>query len=100
MREEIKRERNKKKVLSQYPNAFAEYGEDGVKIMSGDTYIAKEFFMPYTNCEHTAWEYAAMTCKLTQNFNRTHPMRMDLTAIESKLDRINKRKRRGYGKRK
>ena len=52
MREEIKKERNKKKVLSQYPNAFAEYGECGIRIMSGDTYIAEEFFMPETSCEH------------------------------------------------
>ena len=40
-------------------------------------------------------KYAAIACKTTQNFNRTHPSRMDLKSIESKLDRINRRKRRG-----
>tara|TARA_Y100000593_G_scaffold94802_1_gene196215 strand:- start:297 stop:596 length:300 start_codon:yes stop_codon:yes gene_type:complete len=95
MREEIRRERNKKKVLKQYPNAFAEQNSNGIRIMSGDIFIAEEYFMPETSCEHTAWEYAAMSCKLTQNFNRTHPDRMDLSQIEGKLNRINKRKRRG-----
>ena len=95
MREEIKRDRIKKKVLGQYPDAYVEYGEHGVRIMSGDIYIAEEYFMPTTSCEHTAWEYAAMSCKLTQNFNRTHPMRMDLSDKEGKFHRINKRKRRG-----
>ena len=95
MRIEIKRERNKKKVLGQYPKAFVEDGEHGVRIMSGDEYIAAEYFLPNTQCEHQAWEYAAMSCKLTQNLNRTHPMRMDLSEKEGKFHRIIKRKRRG-----
>ena len=57
--------------------------------------------MPNTFDESKAWEYAAIACRTTQNFNRTHPMRMDLSAIENKINRINKRKKRGrYGKRK
>ncbi len=95
MRIEIKRERNKKKVLGQYPKAYVDHGEHGIRIMAGDVYIAEEFLMPITSCEHTAWEYAAMSCKLTQNFNRTHPMRMDLSNKEGKFHRINQRKRRG-----
>jgi len=51
--------------------------------------------MPATVCEETAWEYAAIACRTAQNFNRTHPMKMDLGDIESKLNRINNRKRRG-----
>ena len=95
MREEIKKARIKKKVLGQYPNATAEYTATGIQIMSGETFIAKEYYMPTTQCEETAWEYAAIACKVTQNFNRTHPLRMDLYDIESKLNRINNRKRRG-----
>ena len=63
--------------------------------MNGNVFLAEEYFMPRTSDDATAWEYAAMSCKLTQNFNRSHPMRMDLSSVESKLDRINKRKRRG-----
>ena len=51
--------------------------------------------MPDTGCEDQAWEYAAIACRTAQNFNRTHPMKMDLATIETKLNRINNRKRRG-----
>ena len=51
--------------------------------------------MPETVCEDTAWEYASIACSTAQNFNRTHPMKMDLGAIEDKLHRINRRKNRG-----
>ena len=88
-------DKNKKKVLKQYPNAYVDHGQDGVRVMSGDVYLAEEYFMPSTFDEDKAWEYAAISCRTTQNFNRTHPSRMDLKSIESKLDRINKRKRRG-----
>ena len=95
MREEIKKARLKKRVLKQYPEARPEHSADGVQIMSNGIFIAKEFYMPGTNCVETAWEYAAIACKTAQNFNRTHPMKMDLGDIETKLNRINNRKRRG-----
>ena len=78
MREEIKKARLKKKVLKQYPQARPERSVNGVQIMS--------------NCIETAWEYAGIACRTAQNFNRTHPMKMDLTDIESKINRINKRR--------
>ena len=87
-------DKNRKKVLKQYPNAYVDHGQDGIRVMSNDVFIAEEYFMPNTSNEDIAWEYAAIACKTTQNFNRTHPSRMDLKSIESKLDRINKRKRR------
>ena len=87
-------------VKRLFPDARPITFEDGVRIMDHDVFIAEEYLFPETYDLEQAWEYAALACKTTQNFNRTHPMRMDLTAIESKLDRINKRKRRGYGKRK
>ncbi len=95
MREELKKARIIKKVLGQYPNAKEVPFTDGIRIMSGDMYIAEDFYMPSTNDIDKAWEYAAIACKTRQNFNRTHPLRMDLTDIESKLNRINNRKNRG-----
>jgi len=92
MREEIKKARIKKRVLKQYPNASVDHTNTGIKIMSGDVFIAEEFYLPTTNCEEKAWEYAAIACKTSQQFNRTHPMRMDLADIESKINRINKRR--------
>ena len=92
MREEIKKARLKKKVMDNYPNAKVEYTKTGVQIMSEDIYIAEEFYLPATNSEDKAWEYAALACRTRQQFNRTHPMRMDLSDIESKINRINKRR--------
>jgi len=94
MREEIKKARIKKKVLKQYPNAQVLYTDNGIQIMSGDIFIAEEFYLPVTNSEDKAWEYAALACKTTQNFNRTHPMRMDLSTLEAKKRRISRRKKR------
>jgi hypothetical protein len=92
MREEIKKARLKKKVLKQYPNAKVIYCETGVQIMSGDIFIAEEFYLPPTHSEDKAWEYAALACRTTQQFNRTHPSRMSLSDIESKINRINRRR--------
>jgi hypothetical protein len=85
----------KKRVLKQFPKAYAELSSDGIRIINDDQFLAEEFYMPNTHCEDTAWEYASMACKLTQNFNRAHPSRMDLGDIENKLARINRRKRNG-----
>ena len=85
----------KKRVLKQFPDAYVESSADGLRIINNDEYLAKEFYMPATTCEDKAWEYAALACKLTQNFNRAHPLRMDLSDVENKLARINRRKRNG-----
>ncbi len=85
----------KKRVLKRYPNARPVHSMNGVQIHSGDIFIAKEFYMPDTGCEDKAWEYAAIACRTKQNFDRTHPMKMDLGAIEAKINRINRRKNRG-----
>lgn len=84
----------KNKVLKAFPNAKPIYFEDGVKIMSGDDFIAQEYYFPTTNNIETAWEYAAIAIKVTQNFNRTHPLKVDMFPVdESKLERIRKRKK-------
>jgi hypothetical protein len=85
----------KKKVLKQFPKAYAELSSAGIRIINDDQFLAQEFYMPNTHCEDTAWEYASMACRLTQNFNRAHPSRMDLGDVENKLARINRRKRNG-----
>jgi len=92
MREEIKKARLKKRVLTAHPKAKVEHTNSGIQIMAGDIFIAEDFYLPNTNCVDTAWEYAALACKTRQHFNRTHPMRMDLKDIESKINRINKRR--------
>ncbi len=92
MREEIKKARIKKKVLGEYPKAKEIYTNEGIQIMSDEMYIAGEFYLPSTHDVDKAWEYAALACKTKQQFNRTHPLRMDLSDIESKINRINRRR--------
>ena len=58
----------KKRVLKQFPNACVESAANGLRIVNNDQVLAEEFYMPDTHCEDTAWEYASMACKLTQNF--------------------------------
>jgi hypothetical protein len=80
-------------VLKQYPTAYAEYTEDGIRVMVDGEYLAEEYYLPDTFDEDVAWHNAAITCKITQNFNRTHPLRMHLSPDEKKINRISSRKR-------
>jgi hypothetical protein len=86
----------KKKVLSKLPKAYIERDFDGsLYIMHDEEPIVAEYFYPETADEETAWRYAAEALKITQNFNRTHPDRMDLADFESKSNRITNRTTRG-----
>jgi hypothetical protein len=87
--------KEQKKVLKQYPNARLTVDDNGNYIVvCGDTFLAEDYFMPETNDMEMAWKYAAIACRITQNFNRTHPDRMDMSVIEDKVMRINKRLKR------
>jgi hypothetical protein len=86
--------KDKKKVLKQYPNAKLLVLEDGTHVIENDdTVLAEEFFLPDAYDEDTAWKYAALACKTSQHFNRTHPARMELSNKESKFTRIKTRRR-------
>lgn len=87
--------KEQKKVLKQYPNARLTVDDNGNYIVvNGDVFLAEEYFMPETQDANVAWQHAAIACRVTQNFNRTHPCRMDMTDIENKVMRINKRLKR------
>ena len=87
--------KDKKRVLKDYPNAIVGRKDDGSFIViDGDYALAEEFFLPPALTEDEAWSHAALSCKTTQHFNRTHPMRLDLKGFEAKMARIEKRKRR------
>lgn len=86
--------KDKNRVLKQFPNAKILMIDDGTFVVeANDKILVEEYFMPEAYDEETAWKYASISCKTTQNFNRTHPERMDLSDIENKLNRINTRKR-------
>lgn len=86
----------KQNVLRNYPDAkiITRTGGECV-IMIGEYIPADEYLLPSTECVDTAWEYAQLSLKTTQHFNRTHPNRMSLAGLEYKLNRINNRRSRG-----
>jgi hypothetical protein len=87
--------KDKKRVLKDYPNAYVGIKYDGSYIvLDGDIALAEEFFLPPALTEDEAWSHAALSCKTAQHFNRTHPLRLDLKGFEAKMARIEKRKRR------
>lgn len=88
-----------KQVLRKLPKAYIDRDLDGaVFVMNGDEVIVEEYFFPETHDVDTAWQYAAQALKVTQNFNRTHPDRIDLSDFESKSNRITSRTTRGKRK--
>ena len=87
--------REQKRVLKDYPNAKLIVDDNGNYIVvNGDAFLAEDYYMPDACDPETAWKYAAVACRTTQNFNRTHPERLDMTDIENKIMRINKRLKR------
>ena len=84
-----------KQVLKKYPNAKLDYNLDGeCFIVNGEDILSEEYFMPETVDPDKAWEYAAIACRTTQNFNRTHPLRIDGRDVEARVQRILNRKKR------
>lgn len=82
----------KQLVLRRLPKAYIERDDDGnIFVMNNDECVVAEYFYPETQSEETAWKYALDALKITQNFNRTHPLRMDLSDFESKSSRITNR---------
>jgi len=55
---------------------------------------AEEYLFPLTESVETAWKYAADSLKITQHFNRTHPERMQLEDLESRMVRMQKKQRK------
>lgn len=81
-----------KQVLRKLPKAYIDRDFDGNKfVMHNDECIVAEYFFPETDNDETAWQYAAQALRVTQNFNRTHPDRMDLQDFETKSIRITER---------
>jgi hypothetical protein len=90
--------KEQRKVLKRFPNAKLSYDDNGYKVISINGYEpAKDYFMPDTMDTDKAWEYASVACRTTQQFNRTHPLKVeiDFGGEEAKNMRIERRKRNG-----
>jgi hypothetical protein len=90
--------KEQRKVLKRFPDAKLSYDDNGYKVISINGYEpAKDYFMPDTMDTDKAWEYASVACRTTQQFNRTHPLKIeiDFGGEEAKNMRIERRKRNG-----
>lgn len=92
--------KSQKKVLKKYPNAKLYCAPDGYFIgyttSEGELVnLLAEFFLPNSFSEENAWNDALVSVKMTQNFNRTHPLKVDMYSGLEKQDRIEKRKLNG-----
>ena len=65
-------------------------GECFVRV--GELNLNEEFLMPATNDPSLAWEYAALSTRTKQQFDRTHPNRMNLSSDERKKSRYSRRR--------
>ena len=90
-----------KKVYSIYPKAFVKrIGRNFTIVQEQDDLsikdiLAEMLILPQPT-QVKAWEMAQISAKTTQNFNRTHPQRMDVSSHdEKKMSRIESRKNRG-----
>lgn len=59
--------------------------------------LSRAHLFPPTKDPDKAWEIAELSLKVTQNLNRTHPMRADFYDTKEKKKRINKRRKNNIG---
>jgi hypothetical protein len=87
------------KVLKKIPNAklysttngyFIGYESD-----EGIVNLLADQLLPNQESKEKAWECALLSVKTSQNFNRTHPLRVDMYSELDKQERIEKRKNKG-----
>lgn len=84
-----------KQVLKKQPSAKLLSDENGfLYIDVNGINLSEQHLLPPTTDSLQAWKYADISLKMTQNFNRTHPMRVDGYSTFDKKNRIKKRGRR------
>lgn len=91
-------EKYKKKVHARYPGAFlfsvgSQYytiaqEQDDLTIKD---ILAEQLLQPVAS-PIKAWELAQYSCKITQNLNRTHPLRIEGMKMEDKIARVEARR--------
>jgi hypothetical protein len=82
-----------KRVLKKVPNAKMVFdSEKNLYIDVNGVNLSDEHLFPPTKDPHKAWEMAELSLKMTQNFNRTHPLRTENYSSAEKKTRIRKRR--------
>tara|TARA_R110000803_G_scaffold59522_2_gene118208 strand:+ start:3301 stop:3597 length:297 start_codon:yes stop_codon:yes gene_type:complete len=85
-----------RKVLKKYPNATTRMNSTGeYYITNGEGgVIGTDILLPSHKSVQMAWYWAAECIRFTQNINRTHPMRAELSYDEKKFNRVSRRNRK------
>jgi hypothetical protein len=82
------------RVKKKFPDAKILFDfEKNLYIDINGMNLSEHHLFPPTKDPHRAWELAEISLKMTQNFNRTHPMRTELYSSNDKKKRINKRRK-------
>jgi hypothetical protein len=92
-------EKYRKKVHTQFPKAFLATKQGKYTIVQEqDDFSLKDVLAELCITPQPtpvlAWQMAQVSAKTTQNFNRTHPLRLEGYDAEEKLARIEGRKLR------
>jgi len=82
-----------KRVLKKAPTAKMLFdSEKNLYIDVNGVNLSEEHLLPPTKDPHRAWEMADLSLKMTQNFNRTHPLKTEFYSSKDKKKRINRRR--------
>jgi phage tail protein X len=102
--EEKLRDKLKKQVDKYYPKSYAKQvtlGRHTIEYLNEDyetiDILATQYFIP-TLTVIEAWQLAANVCKTTQNINRTHPIKVELSDSEGKYERVRNRRNKNIKK--
>lgn len=84
-------------ILKKYPNTKIQYDLDGnISIVVNGVDLMEEHLLPPTKDINEAWILADCSLRITQNINRTHPLRIEHHSSDDTKRRINKRKRGNF----
>jgi hypothetical protein len=84
-----------RRVLKKAPTAKMLFdSEKNLYIDVNGINLAEEHLFPPTKDPHRAWDLADISLKVTQNINRTHPLRVDSYSNKDTKNRIMNRRRR------
>jgi len=84
-------EKYKRRVHKQYPGAFLTQIKKGYFsiVQEKDDFsvvdVLEEQLMPPQISPILAWETAQLSCRISQNLNRTHPMRSEGRSMADKI---------------
>jgi hypothetical protein len=102
--EEKLRDKFKKQVDKYYLKSYAKEvipGKFTIESLNEDyevtDVLVTQYFLP-TNSIIEAWKLAASVCKTTQNINRTHPIKVELSDSEGKYERVRIRRNKNIKK--